>query len=62
MSVVMVRDCAGDRKGKFIPEMALPNPEGFGLEVFERSFNEMWNHHTCAPPHPALSPWGRGEG
>jgi hypothetical protein len=31
--VVMIRNSARDRKGKFIPEMGLSKPEGLGLKV-----------------------------
>jgi hypothetical protein len=31
--VVMIRNSAGDRKGKFIPKTGLSKPEGLGLKV-----------------------------
>ena len=44
-SIVMVRNSAWNGEGEFVAKMGLPNPKGFGLEVFYGEADQVVDYH-----------------
>ncbi|MDO9125069.1 MAG: hypothetical protein Q7V12_11715, partial [Deltaproteobacteria bacterium] len=57
-STIMVRNSTGDGESEFVAKVELSEPEGFGLEVGQRSLNELSKH--SAPNNGIMEWWNNG--